>query len=317
MRQAIVILLIFQLSGLINSEAVYSKTPLKSQSGSISDSLKLSRDSLFQQIDSLTETSPTIEIGTEYANKVVFWGRDYGLKQFGFQPHIRYKTGKGLAFGVSSNYWSGYTTPFMMSTLSIEYEMQLNSWIYSTLNYEHWIFHGEPQLEINQFENLYGIELIFDLGWFTIEPTLYHMYGNEQTLLSDISIKGDFKLFNLFNTGRVSFKPEATITSSTSADLLFTDYYTNLMDTSSTDLTINTITLSKFRIINYELTAPISIRYNNFELKPALHFVFPVRAEFEEKISPFTYFSLSLTYTGFLDHGNIRKSYRQLRNRHL
>ena len=279
----------------------------------MTNSLEVFRKSITDKIDSLTEISPTIEIGTEYASKIVFWGRDYGLKQFGFQPHLRYKTGKGLSFGVSSNFWSGYSTPLMMSTLSIEYEMQLSPRIYSTVNYEHWIFHGEPQLEINQFQNMYGIEFIFDLGWFTVEPTLYHMYGYEQTLISDLSIKGDYKLFNLFKSGRVSFQPEATVTSSTAADLLFTDYYATLMDTSSIDVTINTLRLSKFRIINYEITAPITFKYQNFELKPAIHYIFPVKSENEAAISPFTYFTLSLTYTGFLDHGNIKKLFNRLK----
>ena len=314
MRPTISLLLILLLLRLINSQAVYPQSPPGYKSGFMKHSLKSSRNALFEKIDSLSDISPTLEIGTEYASKIVFWGRDFGLKQVGYQPHVRYKTGKGLSFGVSSNFWSAYTKPLMMSTLSIAYEMQLNSWIYSTVNYEHWIFHGEPQLEINQFQNMYGIEFIFELGWFTFEPTLYHMYGNEQTLLSDISIKGDYKLFNLFKSGRVCFQPEFIVTSSTSADLLFTDYYANLIDTARTDITINTITLSKFRVINYEIAAPLTLKFSNFEIKPAFHFIFPVKSEFEKTINPFSYFTVSLTYTGFLDHGNIRKLFQRLKN---
>ncbi len=307
------ILILCLLLRFIFAEAVYSKTSTITKSGLKSHVLNLYRDSVFNKIDSLADISPTIEVGTEYAGKIVFWGRDYGIKQFGFQPHVRYKTGKGLSFEASSNFWSGYTAPLMMSTLSLGYEMQLNSWIYSTLNYEHWVFHGEPQLEINQFQNMYGVEFIFDLGWITFEPSLYHMYGNEQTLLSDISLKGDYKLFNLFKTGRVCFQPEATVTSSTAADLLFTDYYSNLLDTISTDYTINTITLSKFRVINFEITAPLTLKYENFELKPAFHFIFPVKSKYEETIKPFTYFTVSFIYTGFLDKGEIRKLFGKLK----
>ena len=290
---------------------VYSQPAEIKKTASASHFLKLTRNTLFDQIDSLKEITPSLEIGTEYSGKIVFWGRDYGLKQFGFQPNIQYKTGKGFYFGCSSNFWSGYTTPLMMSTLSLGYEKQLNSWIYTTINYEHWIFHHESDLVINQFQNLYGIEFIFDLNWLRIEPALYHMYGIEQTLLSDISLKGDYKLFNFLKGGRVFLKPEALMTSSTSPYLLFP---ANSNSNTTIDETVTSdIAISNFKVVNYELSLSISLNYENFEIKPAYHFAFPEISEGEESIKPFSYFTISFTYTGFTGSKKIRSLFKQLR----
>ena len=73
------------------------------------------------------------------------------------------------------------------------------------------------------------------------------------------------------------------------------------------------IAISNFKVVNYELSLSISLNYENFEIKPAYHFAFPEISEGEESIKPFSYFTISFTYTGFTGSKKIRSLFKQLR----
>ena len=76
-------------------------------------------DSFFYALDSIKNVTPSIEVGNDYTNKVLFWGRDFGLNQFGFEPRITFKTGKGLYVYASQYYWSALTNPWAKTDFGI------------------------------------------------------------------------------------------------------------------------------------------------------------------------------------------------------
>src|SRR5581483_5383422 len=79
-------------------------------------------DSITDIIDSLKEMMPSIEVGSDYTNKVVFWGRDFGRKQFGFENSVIFKTGRGLFFNYTGNVWSAMPSPYAKTDVGIGYE---------------------------------------------------------------------------------------------------------------------------------------------------------------------------------------------------
>ena len=274
---------------------------------------KFSTDSLFNQIDSLKEISDILEIGTEFTSRVAFWGRDYGIRQIGFQPSYRYQTSYGVYYTATQNYWSSDARPLARTYVGMGYQKRINSMFYSSLSYEWCIIHNEMLSEINEPENNLTLDLSYDLNWFYIEPSITYMFGSNKFLMTNLVLRGDYELFNLGRVGRVFFQPEVMMTNSTSPYSLFA--YDIGDETTNGDTIALHTDLKNFSIIDYELMIPLTFNCKNFEIKAAYHFSYPISINSEELVRPFSFFTVSLTFTSFLANEKIGRLFKQIRGR--
>ena len=304
------ILLLYLLLKVLHSDPLYSQPLPVNRSQFPHHFSKFSSDSLFNQIDSLKEISDILEIGTEFTSKVAFWGRDYEINQIGFQPSYRYQTSYGVYYTATQNYWSSEARPLARTYVGMGYQKRINSMFYSSLSYEWCIIHNEMLSEINEPENNLTLDLSYDLNWFYIEPSINYMFGSNKFLMTNIVLRGDYKLFNLGRVGRVFFQPEVMMTNSTSPYSLFA--YESGDGTTEGDTIAMKTDLKNFSIIDYELTIPLTFNCKNFEIKAAYHFSYPISINSEENVYPFSSFTISLTFTSFLANEKIGRLIKQL-----
>jgi hypothetical protein len=245
-------------------------------------------DSLLNIIDSLKDVTPSIEISNEFTSNVVFWGRVYQQKQWGSQTNLIYKNGKGLYIYAVEFYWNKMKQPWAETDIGIEYDKQLSDNSYASLVYERWINNNGAKLERGALQNDLELKFNYDFKYFSAEPAVYYMFGNSNVFQTDLIIKGNYKLFRLFKTGRAFVKPEFMITGATSSilDIVYANSQVSNLKNS-------------FKIVDYELALPFAFQFKNFELKLSAHSACPINIISSENLKPFLYYTFGLSYTGF------------------
>ncbi len=258
-------------------------------------------DSVIELIDSLKEISPSIEFGGGAMNKVVFWGRTFGVKQFGIEPYLMYKTGKGLYFYIAENYWSAMTNKFAKTDVGLGYERQFTDRFYASLGYERWFFHNGTSDVRKALINYVEADLNYDFDFLSFEPTFYLMFGKDYFFQTDLTISGDYYLFSFLKTGEIYLKPQFITTFANQTFLpLYSSYPANYIKNQS------------FKLIDFELILPLSCTIKNSEIAANFHYNVPVKAP-NETVHPFYYFSLQFTHNFYLDHKKINTLYKDLK----
>jgi hypothetical protein len=258
-------------------------------------------DSIIDIIDSLKEIVPSIEIASDFANKVVFWGRDFGRKQFGFENSLIFKTGKGFFLNYTGNVWSAMPSPYAKTDIGIGYEKQVTDRLYTSMGYERWFFHNGDAFVRSALTNYLEADINYDLDIINIEPEFYYMFGTQNIVQTDINVRGEFFLFSCFKSGEVSIKPQGLATFANQGFLpIYSDYpsgYTNE---------------KKFNLVDLEMALPLQLKVKNMEFEPQLHYNIPVKIG-NEQVSPFFYFSVHFAYNFYFDKGRIKKVHKTLK----
>ena len=237
--------------------------------------------------DSLKEITPHITIGSYYDSKVVFWGRDFDEEQYGVAPYVMIHSGKGLYLYVINNYWSANQEKPARTDLGIGFETMLGRKVYTTVGYERWISNYGDEY----FNNLlrHNIEFVIEIEgkWFDIDPSVYYMFGENYVIQSDIVLQKKYS-FPFSKIGRVSLTPAFL---SMFATRTFIPMYTELVSDQAD--------YGKFRLVDYEASATISLEIQNLEIEATAHYNVPVGAQYEQ-LTPFYYFSLHASYGLYL-----------------
>ncbi|MCC7050658.1 MAG: hypothetical protein IT239_02625 [Bacteroidia bacterium] len=263
-------------------------------------SLIIKRDSILNAIDSIKETTSSIEIGSEFLNKVVFWGRNFGEKQHGFENNILYKTKFGWYTNYTGYVWSAMPNRYAKTDLGLGYENQLTDNFYASLEYQRWIFNNGDYYVKNALANYLKAELSYNFGFINVEPCFYYMFGIEHIFQSDIEVNHEFILATVFKSGKVCFFPRVL---STFANQGFLPIYGKSPS--------GFIENNQFKCVDTELSLPLVFSIRNFETEATLNYNYPIKIG-NEKLSPFFYFSISLNYNLFFSKGKIHQMYKSL-----
>jgi hypothetical protein len=258
-------------------------------------------DSILDLIDSLKEIVPGIEISSDFANKIVFWGRDFGRNQFGFENNLIFKTGKGFYFNYTAHVWSAMPNSYAKTDLGAGYEHQFTDRLYASVGYERWIFNNGDDYVKRALANYFEANINYDLDWINIEPSFYYMFGIEDIYQADINLNSEFSLFDFLKSGNVSIKPQWLITF---ANRAFLPIYSNYP--------VGYVNEKKIKLIDWEFSLPISIKLKSFELEPNVHYNIPFKIN-NEQISSFFYFSVRVAYNLYFAKDKIRKLYKALK----
>ncbi|MGZ4057177.1 MAG: hypothetical protein ACXVPM_19870 [Bacteroidia bacterium] len=258
-------------------------------------------DSIINLIDSLKEISPSIEVSSDYANKVVFWGRDFGRNQFGFENSIIFKTGNGFYFNYTGYLWSVMPNPYAKYDIGVGYEHQFTDRLYASLGYERWFFNNGGDYVRKALRNYLEADINYDLDWVNIEPTFYYMFGIVNVYQADLNINSAIPLFQMKKNGTICIKPQFLTTMANQAFLPIYSEYPN-----------GYVNENKFKIIDFEFNIPITLKINNFEFEPNFHYNIPIKIN-NEQITSFFYFSARIAFNMYFDKGKIKKLSKTLR----
>src|SRR5258708_31956109 len=147
-------------------------TPLHSQHSS-----KYGSKNEFTLDDSTKDVIPSISFGNYFTNKVVFWGRDAGVKQDGLAPYVLFNTGKGLYAYALNNYWSATPAKPAETDIGVGYEIQMTKKLYASAGYERWLVHYGGYYNRYSLKNYFEAQVNYEFPWFNLQPMTYYMFG--------------------------------------------------------------------------------------------------------------------------------------------
>ena len=234
--------------------------------------------------DSLNEVTPSFSMGSYYDSKVVFWGRDFGEKQFGVAPYVMFNSAKGFYAYTVGNCWSANSEIPARIDLGVGFERILTDKIYVSLGYERWI----PRYSDSYYNSLLtnNIEVDADLEYFglDIEPSVYYMFGEDYVFQSDILLEKKYSVHTSKVT-RISLKPSLLATFATRTFIpMYTEFYSDQ------------INYKKIGLVDGEGSATLEVEMRSLQVEATAHCNVPVGARYEQ-LSPFYYFSLHVNYS--------------------
>lgn len=245
----------------------------------------IDNDSLFSNDISPEEVTSNLTIGNSYNNRVVFWGRQFGIKQYGVYPYMRFDSGNGWYLYAVGLYWSAIPGQMSETDIGIGYEKQITPRFYASAGYERWIVHYGDSYDRNILTNYLEAYFSYDVGPFYVDPAFYYMFGMEHAFVSDISINAYYPLFpSLSESVHISTLPEVVTTFATHSFIQLFGY------------TPDPINEKGFKLAGFEVNVPITTTFRNFALSITPHYNIPVEVQ-SEQIDPFFYVSLDLNYT--------------------
>src|SRR5258706_4945494 len=241
------------------------------------------------KIDSMDEALEKISqfrFQAGYLSKVVFVGRNFGVRQFGVAPGVTYHHRSGLNLEYEGNYWSGMPNRYALTDLGIYYEKSLPDHFYLSTGYWRLFFNDEDPEERKLLNNVF----MFEGGWLntigSIGASYYFIRGTEQAHCLDLNLSKSIDFYALLGADRLSLEPAFTFMVSTANYLLLLD------DLPETELENQ----GAFKIANYEFTLPVIYRkLGKFEITGSWHYAMPVNAIVGENLKSFSYLTLAFT----------------------
>jgi hypothetical protein len=217
---------------------------------SFPDSSKISLLTQRYRLDSLdakVHHSTRVELNTNYMSRVMYSGRDYGVKGYGLSTQLSLKHKSGFWLSTIAYHWQKFDVKLPKTDLVVGYSTTLSDRVGASLSYSRWIYFGKSQSELKwAFNHFMSAYMGINATYFSIAPQFYYMISpNENVAQFAVTISKN-KEWRPFIGGKLIFEPNLTWMTST------TDRY---------DIVDNNHKAGKMlRVIDYELGLPLIYR---------------------------------------------------------
>ena len=239
-------------------------------------------------LDSLEENESKINqllFETSYMSQVTYWGRTFGISQYGISPSLVYINKSGFFGYYTGYYWSGEDTRYAKTDLGIGYQVFLTERLYVSAEYNRWIFNNGDDLTKRRFTNILDSEINYDFGPFNIGGNYYVMFGTEWSHVLSFELLHEISWYKLLTADKISVTPTYSPTFAT----------VNRLPINAAS-SVN-IQKGSFGIVNHEFWLPLQYKvYGKMELIAAYHYAFPVNPAKGETLRPFGYFTLDISF---------------------
>jgi hypothetical protein len=245
---------------------------------------------LKSRIDSIEESleeKSQFQLQSSYTNKVIFAGRDFGVKQFGATLGVAYHHKSGFNLEYNGNYWSAMDNRFALSDIGGYYEKSLLKNLYLSGGYWRLFYTNGDKEERSVFTNFFMI----DESWYTslglLNLSYYYIKGDEQAHRLDINVSHPIELYHFLHADKLCIEPTFIATFAT------INYFVWLSSLAEITSNVNEDT---FTVGNYEFVLPVTYKkLGKFEIRAAWNYALPVSIVREEEVHPVSYFTLNIT----------------------
>ena len=216
-------------------------------------------------LDYRVSKSSKLVFETQFMNKVVYSGRDYGLKGFGTMGQLTYQHKSGFWLSTVGYYWQGSTVKFPKADLAVGYATSLDENLSASFGYSRWFYFGRSAEELRWvFSDFLSTYWTINLGFMGLSPSFYYQVGKSENVAQFALTASKYKEFKKpFLGGKLIVEPNFTWMVS-SRDR----YYAAQPDKPSGKIV---------RVIDYELVIPfIYRRVGVFDFSPKIHITNPV-----------------------------------------
>jgi hypothetical protein len=222
-------------------------------------------------------------IGSDYANRVLFCGRDFGERQFGVSPYLIYNLPNGLYVYTAFDFWSATPRKPARNVLGIGYESNSNKKLSFHLGYERWFNHYDDSYFDNALKHEIEAGFDYNLNKVSFEPTFYYFVGLERIYELDLKLSRPYRLVD--KRVKILITPEFTTTFATPVfSWMFYEFPDPEYD------------YEKFRLVDFEGSTSLTLERGNFEFVVSARYNAPVRVA-NEALSPFFYISAEVNFS--------------------
>jgi hypothetical protein len=296
------IILCFTLKGLSQNKAKQDFAAARQ------DSLDKLKDDSLQLVH---KNSHKISFTMDYTSKVVFRGRDFGKKQYGFTPNILYKNPNGMYASINAYLWSGITAPVAKTDLGIGYEKDIGKHYSVNLSYERWFFAADTFFDPSALNNMAALELSTDFEKLNLQFGSFYIWGNQKALLVNLATDYRWDITTLAEKINIAIDPTVLAESFAGSNLISVNTFKNRARKDQSNHLIRDLQMA-----NYEFSLPVVIEYKNLTITPTWHYSYPIPVSNEDPpLSPylkggFNYFTVTLLYDLYISrkHGKRQKA---------
>jgi hypothetical protein len=236
-RHSLVIVLILFL------EPIIAQTPAQ-------DSAKQQLQAQIFKLDSTdykVQNATRVELTENYMSRIVYSGRDYGVKGYGLSTQLSYKMKNGLWLSAIGYHWQKFDVKMPKTDLVVGYARTLGNRVGASVSYSRWLYFGKSQSELKwAFNHFMSMYVGINATYFSIAPQIYYMVSPTENVAQFAITISKNKEWRPILGGKLIFEPNLTWMTSTK------DTY------SDTDPSVKTGKI--LRVINYELGLPLIYR---------------------------------------------------------
>jgi hypothetical protein len=238
------------------------------------------------QSDSLnTDSTRTafFTVGSDFANRVLFCGRDFGERQFGVSPYAMYNFRSGLYAYTVFDFWSATPRKPARNVLGIGYESDPNKKLSFQLGYERWFNHYDDSYFDNALKHEIEVGFNYKLNQVLFEPTFYSFFGLERIYELDLTLSRSYRLLN--KRFKILVTPEFTTTLATPVfSWMFYEFPDPEYD------------YEKFRLVDFEGSTSFALERGSFQFVVSARYNVPVQVA-NEILSTFFYLTVEVNFS--------------------
>ncbi len=285
--------LILTLSFIAVNSYAQTEEELDTEIDAIIDELIAEEVDIVDYIDQLSKQH-LIYISLEYNNKTYFLGRDLNIDQFSLSPQLLYQHHSGFYLGVSGAFYSEFDPKWDLTTAVAGYTNSFgkhDNFTYD-LSYSRYIFSDSESRDFeNSLDASFSIETNNQL--LGISAGVSYFFGDEQGFQNNFEIYSSIDLFKINKKHQISLNPQLSfILGNENID-------TSRIDDLIIDLPIIDRIVNEFEtyaLRNTQLSIPLNIEINDFDLEFGYNFNFPNALAFERNLENTSFFNIGLSY---------------------
>lgn len=225
-------------------------------SGLVTAQSALTNESLFKlqtqryKLDSTdykVQHATRLELNGQYMSRVMYSGRDYGVKGYGLSTQLSLKHKSGFWASAIAYHWQKFDVRIPKTDLVLGYSATLSDRVGASVSYSRWLYYGKSQSELKwAFNHFMSVYMGINATYFTIAPQFYYMVSpNENVAQFAITVSKNKEWRPIWG-GKLIFEPNLTWMTST------TDRY-DVVDQ-------NHKAGKSLSVIDYELGLPLIYR---------------------------------------------------------
>ncbi len=197
--------------------------------------------------DAKVQNSTRLELTENYMSRIMYSGRDYGVKGYGLSTQLSMKFKNGLWLSGIAYHWQEFDVKVPKTDLVVGYARTLGKRVGASVSYSRWLYYGKSQSELkwafNHFASAYvGINCTY----FTLAPQLYFMSSPTENVAQFAISASKMKEWRPIWGGKLIFEPNLT-------------WMTSTIDRHD-PVNPEIVTKKILRVIDYELGLPLIFR---------------------------------------------------------
>ncbi|AWM33122.1 hypothetical protein DDQ68_10245 [Hymenobacter nivis] len=239
----------------------------------------------------------------DYAARVLFAGRDYGVRQSATTPSLLYNHRSGAYAGVSGGFYSQASPSYVLTDFSLGYGNLLGSKLLYNVSYDRYFYNASGSAVL---ANTGGLLLSYDFGPLSLGSSYAFLFGDGQTghrLVPSLSGYQAWKHLGFIDKLFVLPSLSAIIGTENTSYQIFSPKVVQAAKAKKTKKTAAapiTEQVNDFGLMGWNLALPVKARIGHLTLGATYNYALPIKLPHEDDEAGFgakSFVSFSLSYS--------------------